>query len=533
MNNIVLTGFMGTGKTTTGRLLAARLRRAFLDTDELIVQRTGKEISDIFAADGGQQFRRLEREIAAELAPLQNLVIATGGRLMLDPENQAALTPGNLVLSLQADPLEILRRISRDDVRRPLLDVPQPEVRIAQLLEERAAGYDQFPQVPTSDRSAEAIVEEIIAAYHLQPLPARQSAPQRLTVTHPQGSYDLLVGRGLLSQLRDLAPLETCALAIISDDHVGPLFISALPKAACATTFRAGEAYKTLDTASLLYERLLDAGVDRSSAIVALGGGVVGDLAGFVAATYMRGLPLVQCPTTLLAMVDASVGGKTGVDLPQGKNLVGAFKQPLAVIADVDTLRTLPPAEFAAGMAEVIKHAFLAGGELLALLEENDLRQEQLFQDEESRLLEEVVVKAVQVKREVVQNDPYEKGQRALLNLGHTFAHAIERVSDYRVSHGYAVAIGLVCAARLSATAGFCEPSLQQRIERLLERFFLPTRVPAGLDSHELLAAMSSDKKKMHGRLRFVLMRDIGDAFVTPDVPTEAVIQTLEELQAP
>ena len=534
MKNIVLTGFMGTGKTTVGRLLAARTGRAFVDTDELIEQRTGKEIAGIFAAEGPQHFRQLERNLASELASLQDLVIATGGRLMLDSHNCAALAPQSLVLCLQASPQEILKRVAAGDARRPLLDVPRPEQRVAQLLQERAAGYAQFPQIPTGARSPEQVAGEIVRRYQLEPLPARAraGAAQRITITHPQGSYDVLVGQNLLPRLRHLAPLHDTRQATISDSHVGPLFAPLLPDASCLAIFEAGEEYKTLDTVRRLYEQLLQADVDRSAAIVALGGGVVGDVAGFVAATYMRGVAFVQCPTSLLAMVDASVGGKTGVDLPQGKNLVGAFKQPLAVLADVSTLRTLPPSQFSAGMAEVVKHALLAGGDLLTLLEERDLRPEILFQPGNDDVLQRMIVAAVQVKRDVVQSDPYESGRRAILNLGHTFGHAIERVSNYAIGHGYAVAMGLVAAVHLSAALGHCPPTLQARLERLLERFYLPTRIPRHLDAGQLLSAMGSDKKKVGGRLHFVLLRNVGDVFVTADAPSDTVLQILQEVQS-
>lgn len=532
MKNIVLTGFMGTGKTTVGRLLAARTGRAFVDTDELIVQRAAKSIADIFADDGAPHFRQLERDMAADLAPLSGLVIGTGGRFMLDPENAAALSPDSLVVCLNAPPQEILERISTDGARRPLLDVPQPAQRVAQLLEQRAEAYGQFPQIDTAQKSPAQVVAELIETFDVPAL-AREAPPaQRLTVIHPQGNYDVIVGRDLLPRLHELAPLSGGALAVIADSNVGPLYGPQLASnVACTATFTAGERHKTLDTVRRLYEQLLDAGVDRNATVVALGGGVVGDVGGFVAATYMRGVRLVQCPTSLLAMVDASVGGKTGVDMPQGKNLVGAFKQPAAVLADVGALRTLPAAEFSAGMAEVVKHALIAGGDLLSLIERGDWRQEHLFQPGSERRLVDLIVAAIAVKRDVVQSDPYEQGHRVILNLGHTFAHAIERVSNYDVSHGYAVAMGLVAAVNLSARLGHCDAALQARLEAILDRLHLPTHIPASLPPHALLAAMGSDKKKLRGQLRFVLLHDVGDIFVTPDVPPDAVLQTLQECQ--
>lgn len=523
---------MGTGKTTIGRLLAARTGRTFVDTDELIVQHSGKAIADIFAGEGPRAFRKMERDVTAHLAPLHELVIATGGRLMLDDENAAALGADSLVICLQAEPEEILQRIAADGVRRPLLEVPEPARRVAELLEERAEGYGQFPQVTTDGREVVDIAEEIMKTYDLdQGSDSPSVPPRRLTVTHPQGVYEVTVGHGLLARLRDMAFIGRGDLAVVSDSHVGPLFGAQIQGATTLTVFDAGEENKTLDTVSGLYQRLLEAGLDRSGTVLALGGGVVGDVAGFVAATYMRGVPLVQCPTSLLAMVDASVGGKTGVDLPQGKNLVGAFKQPIAVVADVDTLRTLPPAEFAAGMAEVVKHALLTGGDLLPMLESGDWRQETLFQPGKEGALQDLIAAAIRVKRDVVEEDPYEQGRRALLNLGHTFAHAIERASRYGIRHGYAVAMGLVAATRLSARMGHCETSLQARIEELLQRFHLPTRIPGNLDARHLLDAMQSDKKKVRGQLRFILIRDVGEAFIRSDVPPDDVRQAIQEVQ--
>lgn len=533
VKNIILTGFMGTGKTTVGRLLAARLGYTFVDTDELIVQRAGKSIADIFAAEGAAYFRRMEREVAAELAPLSGLVIGTGGRLMLDPQNAAVFGPDNLVICLNAPPQEILQRIATDGARRPLLEVPEPAQRVAALLQERAEAYGQFPQIDTAHKRPAQVVAELIERFDVQALSWEAPSPRRLTVAHPQGSYDVIVGRDLLPRLQELAPGAQGDVAVITDSNVGYLYGPQLASITiCTATFPAGETHKTLDTVRRLYEQLLDAGLDRSVTVVALGGGVAGDVGGFVAATYMRGLRLVQCPTSLLAMVDASVGGKTGVDMPQGKNLVGAFKQPAAVLADVGTLRTLPPAQFAAGMAEVVKHALIAGGRLLSLVEGGDWRQEHLFQPGQLQRLMDLIVAAIAVKSDVVQNDPYEQGRRAILNLGHTFAHAIERVSHYDISHGHAVAMGLVAAANLSARLAHCDAALQPRLETMLERLYLPTRIPASLAPDDLLVAMDSDKKKSRGRLRFVLLREVGDVFVTADVPRDAVLQTLQELQA-
>ena len=339
---------------------------------------------------------------------------------------------------------------------------------------------------------------------------------------YPGGRYDVVVGAGLLTRLRELARV-TGPLVVVTDSNVGPLYADQVATADCVITVSAGEQHKTLATVQTVYDALLAAGLDRKGTIVALGGGVVGDMAGFAAATYMRGVAFVQCPTSLLAMVDASVGAKTGVDLPQGKNLVGAFKQPQAVLADILTLETLPPPEFAAGMAEVVKHGLIANPDLFERLMFDDLR---LAKSSISNL-QSLITAAIQVKRDVVQEDPFEQGRRATLNLGHTFGHAIEQVSGYAIRHGEGVAMGLVAAANLSARLGFCASELQSQIEAALARRSLPTRIPAHLPHESLFRAMGSDKKKAAGQLRFVLLRGVGDVFVTGDVTETAVYQTL------
>ncbi len=352
-------------------------------------------------------------------------------------------------------------------------------------------------------------------------------APICLPVTHPTGRYDVWVGANLLPNLAELAHIDG-PIALITDSNVGPLHAKQLGEVACLLTMPAGEQHKTLATVQTLYDGLLTAGIDRKATIVALGGGVVGDVAGFVAASYMRGLDFVQCPTTLLSMVDASVGGKTGVDLPQGKNLIGAFKQPTAVLADITTLQTLPQAEFTSGMAEVIKHGLIGNPELFERLETGDWR---LTSQSPVSSLQSLVATAIKVKRDVVQEDPFENGRRATLNLGHTFGHAVEQVSGYRVRHGEGVAMGLVAAANLSARLGFCAPALQNRIEGVLQAQGLPIRIPTEFDLKAIYQTMFSDKKKAAGKLRFILLRDVGDVFVSGDVAETAVLNAITALQ--
>lgn len=534
--NIILTGFMGSGKTTVGRETARLTGRHFVDTDELIVQRSGRSISQIFDEDGQAAFRQWEALVTLELASQSGLVIATGGRLMLDPANAIDLGEGNAVVCLTAEPETILARLADDDVRRPLLDVPNPEYQIRRLLDRRAEAYGRFVQLATDGKSVGDVAQEIAQGIAEKRFPVYEAGwTEKLPVRYPLGEYHIFVGQEALPRIGQLAGIQGQAV-LISDRQVGPLYAGHcrdLPLTGQPILIPVGEAHKRLETVRDLYDQMLAAQLDRQGTVVALGGGVVGDAAGFAAATYMRGVALVQVPTTLLAMVDASVGGKTGVDLPQGKNLVGAFKQPIAVIADLDTLLTLPPEEAAAGMAEVIKHGLIASPALLRQVEAGDWRwPAQSPSGQPLSRLQSLVLRAIQVKRDVVEDDPFESGRRAVLNLGHTFAHAIEQVSGYAVAHGPAVAMGLVAAINLSARLGCCAAALQPRIETLLTNVGLPTRMPAGLAPADLLRAMERDKKKAAGKLRFILLRDIADLFITDEVPEEAVLATLEAVKS-
>ncbi len=526
-DNIILTGFMGTGKSTVGRELAQQLGYSFVDTDQLIEARAGRTIADIFRQDGEVAFRELEQTIARELAADHGRVIATGGRLMLDPTNAAALRETGHVFCLTASAETILSRVYQRLGDRPLLDVADPAGKIRTMLKERADGYGQFAQVRTDRKTPVAIAKEIICMLNSDILP----------VTHPTGTYNVMVGQDLLANVRQLANIDG-PMVVIADTNTAPLYAERVAGDHLIVV-PAGEQHKTLETVRSIYDQLLEAGIDRKGTLVALGGGVVGDMVGFAAASYMRGIDFVQCPTTLLAMVDASVGGKTGVDLPQGKNLIGAFKQPRAVVADVTTLQTLPPEELASGMAEAIKHGLINDPGLFEQFETHDWRFEAIFGGDNSAettpvdVLQTLVARAIEVKRDVVQEDPFEHGRRATLNLGHTFGHAVEQVSQYDVRHGYGVAMGLVAAAHLSAQLGYCDAALQSRIEQVLVRADLPTRIPTELDPELIYSAMFSDKKKAGGKLRFILIRDVGDVFIDGDVAASAVVGSIRACQQP
>ena len=520
--NIILTGFMGTGKTTIGKLLASRLGREFIDTDELIQVRHGRSIPEIFLELGEAAFRQMETDLVQELAEREGLVISTGGRLMLDPANVRALSRNGRVFCLIATPEEILTRLRNDKEHlRPLLEVPNPGERIVELLQQREKGYQRFPQVMTNDKQPAEVTKDLLNLI--------QEDPKRFAIDHPAQPYEFIVGGGLLPFIRQLAGVDGM-LVVITDSRVGELYAPSCGAVDHIITIPVGRQHKTLATVQTIYEQLLQLGFDRTGTIVALGGSVIGDIAGFVAATYMRGVNFVQCPTSLLAMVDTSIGGKTGLDLPQGKNLIGFFKQPTVVIADVATLQTLPPEEFASGMAEVIKHGLLADTDLLQKVESGNWHYEPDTLHPRLSEIQALVAQAIQVKIAIVQEDPFEQGRRSILNLGHTFAHAIEQVSGDTVRHGEAVAMGLVSAANLSARLGYCSPALQERIQLALSKVGLPTRIPKAFLPEPLLNAMSSDKKRLAGQLRFVLLHEVGQAFVTDAVPESAILATLRDI---
>ena len=346
--------------------------------------------------------------------------------------------------------------------------------------------------------------------------------------------YRIRIGPGLLENGNELASMLRGRHAlIVSDDHVAPLYAQrvhqaladARPEARIAThVFPAGEASKTLENFIDVIEALAAHGATRDACVYALGGGVVGDLAGFAAACWMRGIDCVQLPTSLLAMVDSSVGGKTAVDIAQGKNLVGAFHPPRAVFADSKSLRTLPPRELRAGFAEVIKYGAIVDAGLLDWLEAN---VDRLLAGDDA-LLTEAIARSCVHKAAIVERDPFEHGERALLNFGHTFAHAIETEQRYGgVNHGEAVAIGMVLAAKLSSQLGMADIADGERLRSLLQAFGLPVEMPAGLDPLALLARMRMDKKAQGAGLRFILWDRAGAARIVAGVDEAAVLTAL------
>jgi 5-deoxy-5-amino-3-dehydroquinate synthase len=510
MSHIVLVGLMGVGKTTIGRRVAHQLGRPFVDADAELERRSGQSVRELFAAEGEDGFRRRESEVLDELLRAEEpMVIAAGGGVVVRPENRDRLrrTPGR-VIYLHADPVFLASRVTRKD-HRPLLDGDDPTAVLRRLADERDGWYREV---------ADAVIDvQAHYASHEKPNAKDRIAAEIVSlersltaVAVPLGdrTYDVLVGAGAIEHLRSLLPPQARRAAIVTQAGVG---IDVDPGIEHQVfTIGDGEDAKSLATVEELCRQWARWGLTRGDVVVAVGGGVVTDTAGFAAAIYHRGVAVLHVPTTLLGMVDAAIGGKTGVNLPEGKNLVGSFWQPRAVVCDIDTLRTLPPRELRSGWGEVAKYHFLTDDDLDAM-------------DEVQR-----IATCVAIKAEVVSSDEREDARRAVLNYGHTLAHALETAGHYDLRHGEAVGIGLVFAAVLARRLGRIDDARVEEHRRVVASYDLPTRLPPGVDLDEVVEVMRRDKKALDG-LTFVLDGPNGVELVSA-LPEADVRAALEEL---
>lgn len=559
--NIILTGFSYTGKTQVGLAVAASLGLSYVDTDEEIVRLSGEPIADIFARDGEDRFRELERETLREVCGRTDAVISTGGGAFMFEANRDLMLESGVVVCLEARPATIYGRLLKDAEEnpgqevRPLLAGADPLKRIEELKRFRQPFYALADwTVHTDSLTVQEVAEEVIRGWERIGSRKKARAPQpsvpesreadapychghgaACVVTTATEAYPVFVGWGVLDRLgRHMrnAGLEG-RVHVVSDDQVFPLYGESAGKVLEQAGFAVdhfvlakGEQSKSFGTAVAVYDWLVERRAERGDAILALGGGVVGDLAGFVAATFLRGIPLVQVPTSLVGMVDSSIGGKVGVNHPQGKNLIGAFYQPRLVLSDIQTLATLPRREYVSGWAEVIKHAMIRDPRLLRLLEERSHDLLGLERD----VTTEAVARSAAIKAEVVSADEKERGLRTILNYGHTIAHGLEAATGYeRFLHGEAVAIGMAGAARISRRLGMLSQGVVERQEQVLREFGLPASC-AGVVPDGVLQALQLDKKVRGERIRWVLLTDVGRIAVRDDVPDEVVRDEVRRL---
>ena len=534
--SIVLVGLMGAGKTSIGRRLAARLGLPFRDADAEIEAAAGCTIPELFSRYGEQAFRDGERRVIRRLLAGDPLVLAFGGGAFVDPDTRAVVREEAVSVWLRCTLPVLLRRVAGRS-HRPMLHGGDPAEIMQRLMNQRYPIYAEADVVvDCTDEPPEVTTTQVLdglLAYR---------APRRLTVNLSSTNYDVVIGDHLLERAGALlAPrLPQKRAVIVTDDQVAPLHLDTLRRGLAATAVTtseivvpAGEASKSLENYVDVLNRLLDARVERRTTVIALGGGVVGDLAGFAAATTLRGLPFVQMPTTLLSQVDSSVGGKTGVNTKHGKNLAGAFYQPRMVLADTATLATLPVRELKAGYAEVAKAGLIGDAAFFAWCERYGAAV--IAGDPEAQA--EAIRRACAFKAAVVGDDEREEKPndgRALLNLGHTFGHALEAEYGYSggLLHGEGVAIGLGLAFRLSARLGHCSAADAERVIAHVSGVGLPAELAMlnrRFSATTLISHMRRDKKVQDGALKFVLTRGIGQAFTATDVPEAAVTDLLRD----
>jgi len=542
-NNIFLVGLMGSGKTTIGRLLARRLGKRFVDSDHAIEARTGASIPWIFEIEGEASFRRREAEMIRELTAQDGIVLATGGGAILDPASRALLAGRGTVIYLRAGIGSILQRTSHDK-NRPLLQTADPRRKLEQLLAQREPLYREIADLvidtgrPNVQSMVQTILEQLDALAAGRARRAKASMTQALhtaaqltlNVDLGERSYPIMIGPGLLADPAALVRhVGGHKAAIVTNTTVAPLYLErvaaplrAAGKEVVEIVLPDGEEHKGWGSLMTVFDALLANKCDRKTTLVALGGGVIGDLTGFAAASYMRGVPFVQIPTTLLAQVDSSVGGKTGINHPLGKNMIGAFYQPRAVLADTSTLDTLPPRELAAGLAEVIKHGAILDGEFFDWIEANIAR----LVAREPDALAHAIARSCEIKADVVRKDEREGGLRAVLNFGHTFGHAIEAGLGYGAwLHGEAVGCGMVMAADLSQRLGLIDAASAERLRKLVAAAGLPTVAP-DLGAARWIELMEVDKKNEGGAIKFILLKPLGSPSIT-SVPQELLQATL------
>jgi len=534
---------MGAGKTTIGRLLARRLNMAFIDSDHEIEARTGASIPWIFEIEGEPSFRRREADVIRELTAQRGIVLATGGGAVLDPASRALLAERGTVVYLRASVGSILQRTAHDR-NRPLLQTADPRKKLEDLTAQREPLYREIADLvidtgrPNVQSMVQTILDQIAALEAARARKARTMNEQAcisLNVDLGERSYPILIGRGLLDDSSLLTRHIGSAssgnkVAIVTNTTIAPLYLDKVAAPLRASGREVvpiilpdGEEYKNWESLNLVFDALLANKCDRKTTLVALGGGVIGDLTGYAAASYMRGVPFVQIPTTLLSQVDSSVGGKTGINHPLGKNMIGAFYQPRAVIADTATLDTLPDRELSAGLAEVIKHGAILDAVYFDWIERNIAKL--VARDHDA--LAHAIARSCEIKADVVKRDEREGGLRAVLNFGHTFGHAIENGLGYgEWLHGEAVGCGMVMAADLSHRMGLVDRATVERVRALARAAGLPTVAP-DLGNERWVELMAVDKKNEGGAIKFILLKPLGSPSITT-APREQLQATLD-----
>jgi len=522
---LILNGFMATGKSTVGARIAQATGRPLIDLDRTIENETGASIESLFATRGEAAFRALERACLERVlleatATSRPPVIAVGGGALLARDLRLRALDECVVIALEGSPVELTRRALQQGPR-PLLAGPNPEQRVSELLALRATSYAEAHARISSEGPLESVVARVLEVW----------SRDELAVAVGEASYSVQTGLGFASGRVGALIAQSPVCVLVSDRTVAALHAAPIEAALRAlgarlvrVDFEPGEAHKNIASVERVWHAALEGGADRKATFVGLGGGVVTDMTGFAASTWMRGVRWLAIPTTLLAMVDASVGGKTGVDLAAAKNAVGAFWQPSGVLCDVQYLGTESKRGFISGLAEVVKTALIGDPGLFALLEDNAER----VAGRDLELTAELVRRSIRVKARIVSFDQRESGLRAVLNLGHTVGHALEAQAGYSaLSHGEAVSLGLVAALRLGEALGHTPRELKERTLSLLQRLGLPATL-SGQPLTEASALLGHDKKRAGSAVKFVFARGMGQVETHSIALTELRTRVLE-----
>ncbi|HKJ70005.1 MAG TPA: 3-dehydroquinate synthase [bacterium] len=529
---IYLAGIMGSGKSSAGKILAARLGWTFLDADLIIENHAGKSIPAIFASEGEEQFRELESRVVRRLASAQRAVIALGGGALEREDNREAILQNGLLVWLNVSPEVAAKRLIHSE-NRPLLSEVDSEQEIHEKLnsifQDREDNYrTAHLTLDLTGESPASIAQSIIDRAEIDRGP-RDLWEVNTCAMEGVAPYPVYIDEGVLASVPELFPKEQLSkhAVIITDRNVDALYKDQIVRGLTEKGFmphvriiRSGEASKSMRVLGELYNEFSEAGLDRKSPVFALGGGVVGDLAGFFAASYLRGIPLVHIPTTLLAQVDSSIGGKVGVNLEAGKNLVGAFYNPILICMDINTLSSLPDREWNTGMGEVIKYGFIGNGEILDILHGGF--------DAVSENLHRVVRLSVEEKLRIVNEDFKEGGIRRFLNFGHTLGHALEKITEYRVlNHGEAVYYGMLAALFISAEQGLLSRSKFESALKLMDTLQFDLPLVEG-NAEDLYSAIFYDKKKIRDTVHWVLLKDFGHPVISSEVRKEVVMEAIQ-----
>jgi 3-dehydroquinate synthase/shikimate kinase/3-dehydroquinate synthase len=532
MQRIFLTGLSGSGKSSVGRKVSELLHWDFIDTDTLLSKRYGMPVGQILVEFGEQKFRQIESEALILAAGKEHVVIATGGGAVISAANRSFMQENGLTFYLETSVEIAWQRVQKQihqsgkSAERPLVGGMDGQQRMQSLFLTRRQWYEEAELcINTNEDSLDTISKQVVA-FALSNGRLKDSPQSQETVTLQLGkvtSKAIIDWDGLYHLPEYLKSLGfSQRIFIVTDSEVGRIYdnpiLSLLRNAGFVPqvfTVAAGEASKSICSWQQILNWLVEQKAEQREPIIALGGGVIGDLTGFVAATYHRGIPLVQIPTTLLAQVDSALGGKTGINHPLGKNLIGAFYQPELIIVDPASLLTLPERVYLEGWAEIVKYGMILDADLFETLEDHI----SLLHAKDATLLTRIITRCIQLKMDVVERDERDGGLRNILNYGHTFGHALEILTDYGSwLHGEAVAVGMEVAAQIAVSRGLLtnEHALRQR--ELLLGLHLPLRCP-GIDAASVLEKMQRDKKVRAGQMRWILPIQIGQAEIYDDIP--------------